>query len=77
MELEIKEEPEITILYFGAGHGPLIQRALNAAKRANATRVKVVALDKNPNAIVTIRGICVIHVILTIFVMPSRHALGY
>jgi protein arginine N-methyltransferase 5 len=44
------------VLYFGAGRGPLIHRALNAAKLANATNVKVVALDKNPNAIVTLRN---------------------
>ena len=51
------EQPEIIVLYFGAGRGPLIHRALNAAKRANATNVKVVALDKNPNAIVTLRNL--------------------
>lgn len=50
------EQPEIVVLYFGAGRGPLIHRALSAAKQANATNVKVVALDKNPNAIVTLRN---------------------
>lgn len=50
------EQPEIIVLYFGAGRGPLIHRAMNAAQRANATNVKVVALDKNPNAIVTLRN---------------------
>ena len=49
-------QPEIIILYFGAGRGPLIHRALNAAKRADAKNVKVIALDKNPNAIVTLRN---------------------
>jgi protein arginine N-methyltransferase 5 len=42
-------------MYFGAGRGPLIRRALSAAKKANAN-VHVVALDKNPNAIVTLRN---------------------
>lgn len=45
----------IVVMYFGAGRGPLIRRALAAAKSANAN-VHVVALDKNPNAIVTLRN---------------------
>jgi protein arginine N-methyltransferase 5 len=45
----------IVVLYFGAGRGPLIRRALSAAKDAKAM-VKVYALDKNPNAIVTLRN---------------------
>lgn len=45
-------------MYFGAGRGPLIRRALAAAKQANAN-VHVVALDKNPNAIVTLRNMIV------------------
>jgi len=50
---------EIVVLYFGAGRGPLIRRALSAAKRAKATNVKVIALDKNPNAIVTLRNMII------------------
>jgi len=42
-------------MYFGAGRGPLITRALKASKRANVG-VKVIALDKNPNAIITLRN---------------------
>lgn len=50
----------ITILYFGAGRGPLIRRALSAARRANVNdRVQVIALDKNPNAIITIRNMII------------------
>ena len=51
-------DQEIVVLYFGAGRGPLIRRALSAAKRANVN-VKVVALDKNPNAIITLRNMIV------------------
>ena len=45
-------------MYFGAGRGPLIRRALAAAKTAKAL-VHVVALDKNPNAIVTLRNMII------------------
>jgi protein arginine N-methyltransferase 5 len=42
-------------MYFGAGRGPIIKRALKAAKSQNI-KIKVIALDKNPNAIVTLRN---------------------
>lgn len=42
-------------MYFGAGRGPIIKRALKAAKSQNI-QIKVIALDKNPNAIVTLRN---------------------
>lgn len=51
-------EDDIVVLYFGAGRGPLIRRALTASRRAKVN-VKVVALDKNPNAIVTLRNMIV------------------
>jgi len=56
-ELKFKDDP-IIVMYFGAGRGPLIRRALAAAKKAGAN-VHVVALDKNPNAIVTLRNMIV------------------
>ena len=45
-------------MYFGAGRGPLIRKALSAAKKTKAN-VKVIALDKNPNAIVTLRNMII------------------
>lgn len=57
-EIEKNKDNQIVVMYFGAGRGPLIRRALSAAKRADAN-VKVVALDKNPNAIVTLRNMIV------------------
>lgn len=45
-------------MYFGAGRGPLIRRALKASERAKV-KVKIVALDKNPNAIVTLRNMII------------------
>jgi type II protein arginine methyltransferase len=55
---EVPFDGEITVMYFGAGRGPLIRKALKAAERAQA-KVKVIALDKNPNAIVTLRNMIV------------------
>jgi protein arginine N-methyltransferase 5 len=55
---ESKSEEEITVMYFGAGRGPLIRKALKAADKAGA-KVRVIALDKNPNAIVTLRNMIV------------------
>lgn len=55
-----KFEGEIVVMYFGAGRGPLIRRAISAAKRAGVyDQVKVIALDKNPNAIVTLRNMII------------------
>lgn len=55
-----KLQEDIVVMYFGAGRGPLIRRALNAARRAGVyDNVKVVALDKNPNAIITLRNMLV------------------
>ena len=49
---------DIVVMYFGAGRGPLIRKALKAADRAQVS-IKVIALDKNPNAIVTLRNMIV------------------
>lgn len=51
-------EEEIVVMYFGAGRGPLIRKGLKAAERADV-KVRVIALDKNPNAIVTLRNMIV------------------
>ena len=55
---EASKDVEIVVMYFGAGRGPLIRRALAAAKKTKAN-VKVIALDKNPNAIVTLRNMII------------------
>lgn len=36
----------------GAGRGPLVRASLNAAKKANQP-IKVYAVEKNPNAVLT------------------------
>lgn len=43
------------IMVLGAGRGPLVRRTLAAAESAGKT-VKVYAIEKNPNAIVTLRN---------------------
>jgi protein arginine N-methyltransferase 5 len=54
----MSNDDEITVMYFGAGRGPLIRRALKAAEKTN-TKIRVIALDKNPNAIITLRNMIV------------------
>lgn len=39
----------------GAGRGPLVRRALSAAK-AGQRKIKVYAVEKNPNAVVTLQA---------------------
>ncbi|KAJ3175875.1 hypothetical protein HDU87_005703 [Geranomyces variabilis] len=46
---------ETVLMVVGAGRGPLVQRALQAAENAKR-RVKLYAVEKNPNAIVTLRA---------------------
>ncbi|KAI9092667.1 PRMT5 arginine-N-methyltransferase-domain-containing protein [Phlyctochytrium arcticum] len=43
------------VMVVGAGRGPLVQRALQAAENAKR-KVKVYAVEKNPNAIVTLQS---------------------
>jgi protein arginine N-methyltransferase 5 len=43
------------VMVVGAGRGPLVQCVLNAAQRASRT-VRVFAVEKNPNAVITLRG---------------------
>jgi type II protein arginine methyltransferase len=45
----------VVVMVLGAGRGPLVKCALRAAKRAGDVPIKVYALDKNPNAVITLR----------------------
>ncbi|KAI7829948.1 PRMT5 arginine-N-methyltransferase-domain-containing protein [Kickxella alabastrina] len=47
-------KPEILLMVVGAGRGPLVTRALTAA-RASSARVRVVAVEKNPGAMVALQ----------------------
>ncbi|KAJ3154552.1 hypothetical protein HDU86_004681 [Geranomyces michiganensis] len=54
--MDRSDDNKVTILMVvGAGRGPLVQRALQAAESAKR-RVKLYAVEKNPNAIVTLRA---------------------
>jgi len=46
----------LVVMVVGAGRGPLVVASLNAVKRANcAARTRIWAVEKNPNAVVTLR----------------------
>ncbi|CAN7990973.1 unnamed protein product [Ixodes hexagonus] len=47
------ENSEIVLMVLGAGRGPLVRAALNAAEAADQ-KIKVYAIEKNPNAILTL-----------------------
>ena len=47
-------EERMIIMVVGAGRGPLVRASLAAAERAQVP-VLVYAIDKNPNAVVTLR----------------------
>eukprot|EP01113_Clastostelium_recurvatum_P032186 TRINITY_DN4095_c0_g1_i1.p1 TRINITY_DN4095_c0_g1~~TRINITY_DN4095_c0_g1_i1.p1 ORF type:complete len:640 (+),score=181.99 TRINITY_DN4095_c0_g1_i1:34-1953(+) len=46
----------VTVMVVGAGRGPLVRCVLSAAQRASRV-VKVFAVEKNPNAVVTLRAL--------------------
>jgi len=48
----------IIVMYLGAGRGPLIRRALKATKQENV-QVKVIAVEKNANAVITLRNMII------------------
>ena len=49
-----KTDKLVKVGVFGAGRGPLVQAALNAAERIENCRIRVVALEKSPNACLTL-----------------------
>ncbi|GAB1863970.1 Protein arginine N-methyltransferase [Camponotus japonicus] len=51
-----KEKRKIIIMVVGAGRGPLVTASLNAAEMANQ-EVKVYAVEKNPNAVITLQAL--------------------
>lgn len=53
LERDFTDMPIIMVL--GAGRGPLVKRSLRAAETAGK-KVKVFAVEKNPNAVVTLRN---------------------
>lgn len=49
-------EKESVVMVVGAGRGPLVRRAISAAAEAKRT-IRVYAVEKNPNAIITLRSL--------------------
>jgi len=56
-DMVVEEEREsrvITLMVVGAGRGPLVRAALNASQKSGV-KLKVFAVEKNPNAVVTLQ----------------------
>ncbi|XP_032666884.1 protein arginine N-methyltransferase 5 isoform X1 [Odontomachus brunneus] len=51
-----EEERKVVIMVVGAGRGPLVTASLNAADMASQ-QVKVYAVEKNPNAVLTLQAL--------------------
>lgn len=51
---EEKDTRVLTVMVVGAGRGPLVRAALTAAKTAER-KIRVFAVEKNPNAVVTLQ----------------------
>ncbi|KAL5020885.1 hypothetical protein ScPMuIL_000040 [Solemya velum] len=54
---EEKETKEIILMVLGAGRGPLVRASLAAAKQADRKIKKLYAVEKNPNAVVTLENL--------------------
>ncbi|KAH0947236.1 hypothetical protein HN011_006109 [Eciton burchellii] len=53
---KFKEERKVIIMVVGAGRGPLVTASLNAAQLADQ-EIKIYAVEKNPNAVITLEAI--------------------
>ncbi|CAB4054877.1 PRMT5 [Lepeophtheirus salmonis] len=51
---EEKETKSLVVMVLGAGRGPLVRAALRAAEMALHTKIRIFAVEKNPNAVVTL-----------------------
>ena len=51
---EDKQTKELVVIVVGAGRGPLVRAALNASQ-TSGRRIRVFAVEKNPNAVVTLQ----------------------
>lgn len=54
----VNPDEEGSVMVVGAGRGPLVRASLRAAERAQR-RIKVYAVEKNPNAVVTLQHLVV------------------
>ena len=51
---EEKDEKVLVLMVVGAGRGPLVRAALNASERSGR-KIRVFAVEKNPNAVITLQ----------------------
>jgi len=61
--LDHKPDQKIVLMVVGAGRGPLVKAALTAAGQANRN-IKVYAVEKNPNAVITLQNMKVKSILL-------------
>ncbi|XP_041376377.1 protein arginine N-methyltransferase 5-like isoform X2 [Gigantopelta aegis] len=54
---EEKDTKDLIVMVVGAGRGPLVRAALVAAQQADRTIRKLYAVEKNPNAVVTLENL--------------------
>ncbi|ESO87913.1 hypothetical protein LOTGIDRAFT_194048 [Lottia gigantea] len=52
-----KDQKKIVLMVVGAGRGPLVRAALAAAQQADRQVKKLYAVEKNPNAVVTLENL--------------------
>ena len=51
---EEKEVKVLVLMVVGAGRGPLVRAALNASEKSGR-KIRVFAVEKNPNAVITLQ----------------------
>jgi protein arginine N-methyltransferase 5 len=52
--MDFKKDEPLVVMVVGAGRGPIVERALRASERANR-KIKLYAIEKNPNAFITLK----------------------
>ena len=52
--LNQKETKELTLMVVGAGRGPLVRASINASNKTGR-KIRIFAVEKNPNAVVTLQ----------------------
>lgn len=78
--VDMRRDSPVVVMVVGAGRGPLVDRALKAADRAGQ-QVRVYAIEKNSNAVVTLRDrvqdewgqkVKVVHVDMRYWAFPEK-----
>lgn len=54
---EEKETKSVVLMVVGAGRGPLVRASIAASRQADRTIRKIYAVEKNPNAVVTLQNL--------------------